>query len=64
MELMKWLANVAGLVLAISSVQLLIVNTRLLPKELQPPLWRKLALVVCAVGYGSLFVAVVRSLFV
>ena len=62
MELMKWLGNVAGLVLAVSSVQLLIVNTRLLPKELQPPLWRKLALVLCAVAYGSLFVAVVRSL--
>lgn len=62
MELMKWLGNVAGLVLAISSVQLLFVSTRLLPKELQPPLWRKLALVACAVGYGTLFIAVVASL--
>ena len=59
---MKWLANVAGLVLAISSVQLLLVNTRLLPKELQPPLWRKLALVACCIGYGTLFIAVVASL--
>ena len=62
MDLMKWLGNVAGLVLTVSSVQLLIVNSRLLPKELQPSLWRKLALVLCAVAYGSLFVAVVLSL--
>lgn len=62
MVLMKWLANTAGFVLAVSSVQLLVVNAKLLPKELQAPLWRKAALAACAVAYGSLFVAVVWSL--
>ena len=62
MEMMKWLANVGGFVLAFSSIQLLLVNTRLLPSPLRPPLWRRLALVVCAVAYGALFVAVVLSL--
>ena len=59
MEMMKWLANAAGFVLAFSSIQLLLVNTRLLPQQLRPPLWRRLALVVCAASYGALFIAVV-----
>lgn len=62
MELMKWLGNAAGFVLAFSSVQLLLVNTRLLPRELRPPLWRRCGLAVCATAYGGLFIAVVRSL--
>ena len=62
MEMMKWLANAAGFVLAVSSILVLVVNTRLLPRELRPPLWRRIALVACAAGYGSLFVAVVASL--
>ena len=61
MDLLKLLGNIAGFVLAVSSIQILVVNTRLLPKELQPPLWRKLALVACAIFYGTLFVAVLRS---
>ena len=62
MDLMKWLGNVAGIVLAISAVQLLLVNTKLLPEQLRPPLWRKLVLVACSLGYGALAVMVVRSL--
>lgn len=53
MELFKFLANVAGFILAIAAVHLLIVNTRLLPKELQPSWWRKLALAACALFYGA-----------
>ncbi len=62
MDMMKWLGNVAGLVLCISSVQLLVVNTRLLPVELRPPLWRRLALAGCAVAYGAMFLYVVWGL--
>lgn len=62
MDLMKWLGNLAGLVLAVSSLHLLVVNTRLLPPALRPSRWRQLGLLVCAVAYGSLFVAVVASL--
>lgn len=45
-------ANMAGIVFIISSLHLLYVNTRLLPKELRPPMWRRLALVALALFYG------------
>jgi hypothetical protein len=45
-------ANMAGIVFIISSLHLLYVNTRLLPIELRPPLWRRLALVALAIFYG------------
>ncbi len=45
-------ANMAGLVMVISAVHILYVNTRFLPKELQPPLWRRVALAFMAVFYG------------
>ena len=61
MELMKLMGNIAGFISAVASIQLLVVNTRLLPRELQPPLWRRIALVACSVFYGSLFVAVLWS---
>jgi Mn2+/Fe2+ NRAMP family transporter len=59
MELFKFLANVAGFILAVAAVHLLIVNTRLLPKELQPSWWRKLALAACALFYGAVTALVV-----
>ncbi len=45
-------ANMAGIVFIISSIHLLYVNTRLLPLELRPPMWRRLALVALALFYG------------
>jgi hypothetical protein len=33
-------------------VQLYLVNTRLLPRELQPSWWRKAALLICSAAYG------------
>ena len=45
-------ANMAGIVFIISSLHLLYVNTRLLPVELRPPLWRRCALVTLALFYG------------
>ena len=45
-------ANMAGIVFIISSLHLLYVNTRLLPVELRPPLWRRCALVALALFYG------------
>lgn len=61
MQLFMVFATVAGLILAIAAVQILIVNTRLLPKELQPPLWRKAALVICAAFYATFFVVAVAD---
>jgi hypothetical protein len=46
-------ANMAGIVFIISAIHLLYVNTRLLPVELRPPMWRRLALVALAVFYGA-----------
>jgi hypothetical protein len=45
-------ANMAGIVFIISSIHLLYVNTRLLPVELRPPMWRRVALVALAIFYG------------
>jgi hypothetical protein len=49
-------ANMAGIVFIVASLHVLYVNTRLLPRELRPALWRRIALIVMAVFYGS-FVA-------
>lgn len=38
--------------LAIAAFQILRVNHRFLPKELHPPLWRKIGLVSCGLFYG------------
>jgi hypothetical protein len=61
MQLFMVFATVAGLILAIAAVQILIVNTRLLPKELQPSLWRRAALLVCAAFYGTFFAVAVAD---
>ncbi len=45
-------ANMAGIVFIVSSIHLLYVNTRLLPLELRPPMWRRVALVALALFYG------------
>lgn len=45
-------ANVGGVVFIVASLHLLYVNTRLLPRELRPPRWRRAALVCMAIFYG------------
>ncbi len=42
----------AGIVFIVASLHLLYVNTRLLPVELRPPLWRRLRLASVALFYG------------
>jgi hypothetical protein len=54
-------ANIAGLVFIISAIHLLYLNTRILPRELRPPLWRRLALVGMIGFYGFFLTLVVRS---
>lgn len=49
-------ANVAGVVFVVASLHLLYINTRLLPLELRPPLWRRVSLVVMSLFY-AFFVA-------
>jgi hypothetical protein len=55
-------ANVAGAVFIIASLHLLYINTRLLPPELRPPMWRRVALVAMAVFY-SFFAILAASTF-
>jgi hypothetical protein len=55
-------ANVASLVLLVASLHLLYLNTRLLPKELRPPTWRRAALVGMALFYGFFVALSVRGL--
>jgi hypothetical protein len=40
------------MVFVISALHVLYINTTLLPKEIQPPLWRRTALVLLALFYG------------
>jgi hypothetical protein len=55
-------ANMAGIILVISSLHILYVNTRLLQPALRPPLWRRIALLANAAFYGTFVVLWLRSL--
>ena len=55
-------ANIAGVVFVVASLHLLYVNTRLLPRELRPPMWRRVTLVAMAIFYGSFVVLSASSL--
>jgi hypothetical protein len=50
--LLQLAANIAGAVMVISALHILYLNTRFLPPELRPPLWRRIALVAMALFYG------------
>jgi hypothetical protein len=60
MTLFKALGVVAGPVLCLAAMQILAVNSRLLPPELRPSWWMRGALIAAAVFYAALFVAVLR----
>jgi hypothetical protein len=55
-------ANVAGLTFVIAGVHLLYVNTRLLPKAVQPSLWPRVGLVALVVFYGVFSILSIRAL--
>jgi hypothetical protein len=54
-------ANVAGFVLAVASLHLLYINTRLLPAHVRPPMWRRIALVAMSVFYATFVSASVSA---
>jgi hypothetical protein len=62
-RLLQYSANVAGIVFIISALHLLYVNTRLLPVELRPPLWRRVGLVALAVFYGFFALLWIKGMF-
>ena len=61
MQLFQYLATMAGVVMSIAGVQLYLVNTRLLPRELQPSWWRKAALLLCSLAYGAMSVVAIAN---
>jgi len=60
--LLQLSANIAGVVFVVASLHLLYINTRLLPRELRPSRWRRVALVCTALFYGFFVVLSARSL--
>ena len=54
--------NIAGMVFTIASIHLLYLNTRLLPQELRPPMWRRAVLVGMSLFYGLFTVLSIRAL--
>ncbi len=50
--LLQMAANIAGAVMVISALHILYINMKFLPREIQPPMWRRVALVLMAVFYG------------
>jgi hypothetical protein len=60
--LLQLAANVAGVVFVVASLHLLYVNTRLLPRELRPPPWRRAALVGMTLFYGFFVILSLGSL--
>lgn len=66
LEMFKILGFVAAPIMTLSSIQILRINTHLLPPEIRPSMWRRAALVVCTLFYGTFFViqvpAVVENL--
>jgi hypothetical protein len=61
--LLMILGATAAPITAFSALQILRLNTTLLPLELRPPLWRKIALVLCALFYGFISFAMFRQIF-
>lgn len=45
-------ANIAGVILVISAIHILYINTKFLPKELRPPMWRRIALAFTSIFYA------------
>jgi Mn2+/Fe2+ NRAMP family transporter len=54
-------ANIGALIFVIAGVHVLFVNHRFLPKEIRPPLWRKVAVSLCVLFYLSLLVMVIAG---
>jgi hypothetical protein len=62
LNLLKLLGIVAAPTTAVAALQILRVNTKLLPVQLRPQWWRRAMLLACAAFYGSVFVALASDL--
>lgn len=63
LELFQILGVIACPIMAIASLQILRVNTRFLPPEIRPALWRQAGLVLCSLMYGGLTIALLIKQF-
>lgn len=61
-HLFKVLGVVASPIMAIAAIQILRINTRFLPPEFRPPLWRRVALCGSVLVYGGISVALVWNM--
>ena len=59
LSLFKILGIMASPIMAVAAIQILRVNTRLLPSPLRPPWWRIVGLILCAVFYGGISVGLI-----
>ena len=57
MVLFRILGAAASVVMGLAALQILRVNTRFLPPEIRPRLWRRIAMVACACMYGGIAMA-------
>jgi hypothetical protein len=62
-QLFKFLANMAGIVLAIAGVQIVMVNRRFLPRVLRPALWREIGVLGCSAFYAYFAFYAIRAFF-
>ncbi len=63
LQLFEVLGVIACPIMAIASLQILRVNTRFLPPEIRPHLWRRIGLVACSIMYGGLTIALILKQF-
>ena len=55
LALFKILGFVAAPIMTLAALQILRINTTLLPPEIRPAMWRRIALVICTLFYGTFF---------
>jgi uncharacterized protein YhhL (DUF1145 family) len=54
-------ANVAGVNFVFISIHTLVVNRKVLPRELRPPVWREVMVALCALFFGGFAVVTLIS---
>jgi hypothetical protein len=62
LKLFEVLGVVACPIMSIGAIQIWRVNTRFLPRELRPALWRQIGLILCSVAYGGFAIAIIWKL--
>jgi hypothetical protein len=56
-------ANIASFIFAFTGIHVIIVNRKILPKEVRAPLWREVVVILCSVFYAVFFVVSMGKVF-